>query len=81
MRYFAGCGCGGLVTGGALFGDLLGGGVTGCAVGDTGSSNDLCHADPPLMDGHCWHNTPKTFAAAFGSRPQMLPPAPDALYS
>jgi hypothetical protein len=40
-RYSAGCGSG-LVTGGAFWGDLLGGGgLTGSAVGDTGSSRGM----------------------------------------
>jgi hypothetical protein len=60
--YSAGCGSG-LVTGGAFCGDLLGGGgLTGSAVGDTGSSrgmtvylltgSPICPtADLPLVDG------------------------------
>ncbi len=41
LRYSTGSGSG-LVTGGVLFGDLLGGGgVTGSGVGDTGSSSGI----------------------------------------
>ncbi len=40
LHYATGWGSG-LVTGGALFGDLLGGGVAGSRVDDTGSSNGM----------------------------------------
>src|SRR6266851_10257462 len=70
LRYSTGWGSG-LVTGGVLFGDLRGGGgVTGSAVGDTGSSSGMivylltgcpicATADPPYADCQCRHSTPK----------------------
>src|SRR5713101_6962273 len=70
LHYSTGWGSG-LVTGGVLLGDLLGGGgVTGSGVGDTGSSSGIsvylltgcpirATADPPYTDCQCRHSTPK----------------------
>src|SRR5713226_6850206 len=70
LRYSTGWGSG-LVTGGVLFGDLLGGGGgTGSGVGDTGPSSGIsvylltgcpicATADPPYTDCQCRHSTRK----------------------
>src|SRR5260370_23645811 len=82
LHYSTGWGSG-LLTGGAVFGALLGGGgVTGSAVGDTGSSSGMivylltgcpicATADPPYTDCQCRHSTPKR--SFFHRHSQVVP--------